>query len=212
MKREEKERLKNEIFDINNALSKEELEISDTPKYKEIQKSIDELREGKREDSIRYQMLEREVYMKYGLSGYGFYRGFRLGDIKSSVKQGIKVGLGMTNVKSIEDNIIKIVKEMIAKDLKEPKIEKLNQKNLKAEGKINKLVRDKDNLIKDGTEILNKKRNKLRKELWERKPTNDKKLKKQIEEADEKVKNLPHYLPKIIKEVNRRLILDGVEK
>ncbi len=38
----------------------------------------------------------------------------------------------------------------------------------------------------------------------------NKKIEKQKKEANKKVENLPNYLPNIIKEVNRRLILDGV--
>ena len=209
MKREEKDRLMKEVVDINRSINEKQSEIMNTPEYEKIKEAINELQEGKRGDSIKHKELTDEVYHKYGLRLYRYY-GVRLGDIKPSVKQGIKVGLGMTSVKSVEDNIVRIVKEMIAEDLKNPKIEELRQKNLKEEEKINKLVNDKKKLIEDGTALLTKKKNKVYDELYYRKPIINKKLEKQRKEANEKAKNLPNYLPNIIKEVNKRLILDGI--
>jgi len=211
MKREEKLRLENEIVYINNTIQAEEKKIRDTPKYKEIEDKISKIKEDRQIDSIEHTTLTREVYKKYGIFGYSYYYRFRLSDIRSSIKQGIKVGLGMKTIESIKDNIVRIVKVMIAEELKNPKIEKLKQKLLELDKKIQKLRDCKEKLIFKDTNIFLKQRKVIYDKLDNPKPNfKSKKIEKQIKEANEKIKNLPLYMPKIIKEVNRRLILDGV--
>lgn len=214
MKKEEKEKFEIEINEINQTISNKETEIMHSHAYKNIEKSISELKEGKNGDTIKYQEFKKEIYGKYTIDSWWVYYGLKLSNIKSSVKQGIKVGLGMKNVKSIEDNILNIVRELINKELENPKIEELKQKILKVDDEMKKLRNNKNKLIDNGLIKLREKRDKVIKEFEKKKNTKvkDKKLEKQKKEAEEKVINLPNYLSKITQEVNKRLILDGIKK
>ena len=80
--------------------------------------------------------------------------------------------------------------------------------NIEEIRKEKKKIIDNDNGLND----LIKNREKIYGDCNKKSILKNKKLIRGQKEVEEKVKYLPKYLPKIINEVNRRLILDGVEK
>ena len=211
MNREEKIKFNEKLSQINEEIKFKEQEIVKGEKYQSTEVSIDKLVEDRSADNFKYNSIKKDIYKKYtDRGGYSFYMGIKLSEIKPAVKKGIKVGLGAKNIKSIEYHIIEIVRELINVELKIPQTDKLYKKILIFDEKLNKLRKKKEELIKNGIKDLEKLRMKFLEDEDKKKSLKNVKLREQKKEIDEKMKNLPKYLPQIIENVNRRLILEGV--
>lgn len=216
MVEKEKEKLEIELAEVNKEIRIKEIEIEKSREYKILEDSENDLLRKKNEKDSEYDKLSLEVYKKYThrtpyLNYYQFHE-IKLNEIKSSVKQGIKIGLGAKNIKSIEDIIVRIVKGLIKDDFKNPQMEDLKDSISLTNKEISKLRKEEVKLLDDGLILLKNKKANIMKEINREKINEDKRMKKLKDEADIKMKELPKHLPKIISEINRRLILDGVNK
>lgn len=211
MNREEKIKFNEKLSQINEEIKFKEQEIVKGEEYQSTEDLMSELSRDRSADNFRYNSIKKDIYKKYtDRGGYSFYMGIKLSEIKPAVKKGIKAGLGAKNIKSIEYYIIGIVKELINVELKIPQTDKLHKKILIFDEKLSKLRKKKEELIKNGIKDLEKLRMKFLEDEDKKKSLKNVKLREQKKEIDEKMKNLPKYLPQIIENVNRRLILEGV--
>ena len=212
MAKQDKEKIEKEIDKLNQEIQSKENEIFDSSEYKEKQKNIDKLiKADSYDDRINHRNLTNSVYRRY-MDNWHSYKGVRLQDVKPSVKQGIKTGLGMKNLKEIENHIVRITKGLIEEDLKNPKMEELRNKILDVSLKIDKTREEMRGILDRGLNKLREEKAKLVREVNKERTDKEKKIKVGQREADEKINNLGDYLPKIIKDINRRLILDGIKK
>lgn len=212
MKKEEKVKFNEKLNNYNHLIQSEEEKAIKSKEYQLIESAITELKADKRDSNLKYTEIKRNIYEKYVYGNYGYGMGIKLDDIRSSVKQGIKRGLGAKNIKSIENYIVNIVKELINRELRTPYIKELHNNLLKSSKEISEL-RDKGyDLVEEKIKDIKEKRRKFLEKSEREKILKDKKLDKQKREVDKKVENLSSYFPQIIKEVNKRLILDGIEK
>lgn len=212
MKEEVKEKLKKELNEIDVKIRLKEHKIKNNPPYLLIEETLEERYGMKGEIDIKLTDLKTQVYHRYGWSfrwGYNF-GGHKFKDIKPSVKQGIKEGLGVKSIKGIEDYLVKIVKNLIERDLNNPKIKELEKKVGDFNEEIEKLKKYKDKLIDEGLKILKDKRIKIYKKMTKEDDIKEKELVKKKAEVEVKVNNLSQYMENIVGEVNKRLILDSI--
>lgn len=207
-----KEEIKKELLQIDEKMKLEKIQRENSSEYKSLITTIKGLYSKEEEVGMELRKLEKEVYVKYIDNYWGY--GFKSRDIKSFVKQGIKKGLGITSVAFINEyDLRKIVKELFNKDLKEikPQTDKLIDK-IKEIDKLIKKEKDNKEKLMVGLNFLIKQRKKIEDRLYEEENIKNKKIGQKKEEVSIQInKNLPKFMDKIIKEVNRRLILENLK-
>lgn len=212
----EKEKLEKELEEIDEKMKLKEIEIKNSSEYKLLETTKEELYSKQSDKERELRKLKKEIYLKYvtRLDGRMFGVGFRTGNIKSSVKQGIKAGLGIPNV-SLVDNYgwKRIVNQLIDKDL-----EKIKKQTDKLQSEITdtytKLKRcyDSEEKLMGGLNALEKQRKKISNKLNAKKYLKEKGMKKWRKEVDKFLKDgSPEVMDKIGEEINRRLILENLE-
>ena len=210
MKKEEKEKLENKLKKIDEEIQLKESEIKNSPPYLLEEEIIKENYSKLNSIEKEIRTLKNEVYNKY-IGGFYWGRGFNVGDIKPTIKQGIKRGLGVKSLEEINTHLVTIVKELIAKELDTPQIKELMNKGAELNEELNKLRFKRDKILLDGVQILKQKKRRLMKTLTQEADREGYKLKKKKAEAKTKFNNLPKYIEKITKEVNRGLMLDSLK-
>jgi len=212
-----KEKLQKKLEQIDEKLNLKRVEIRNSKEYKLLEKTKDNLGIERRKKEQELRQLEKPIYNKYIKGYYMGWRGleFKPKDIKSSVKQGIKKGLGIKNVLFIgEYNIKKIVMKLIEKDLEKvkPQIDKLKIE-IKGFGRQFDICYNKDDeLFIKGLDSLTKQRKKIVNKLNEKEILKNKRIEENRKIVDIKIeKNLSKFMNKITKEVDKRLILEGLK-
>ena len=134
----DKEKLEKELKEINEKLKLKRIQIQNSPEYQLLKTTQTDLWKERLELETKLRNLKKQIYKKYvhnPLSNWGI--GFKIKDIKSSVKQGIKTGLGMTSVNFIDKyDLKKIVKQLIDRDL-----EKIKTQTDKLSGEVKDIDR-----------------------------------------------------------------------
>ena len=211
-----KEKLEKEARKIEGKLKIKETKIKDSPEYKLLATTSKDLWKKRLELERELKDLRKPIYLKYAnrvLNGWtGIF--FKQDSIKSSVKQGIKTGLGLTNVSFIDkSDLKKIVTQLIERDLEKIEAQTDNLKSKIKERNIQiKKYDDKENKLMRGLDALKKQREMINKKLNEKEYLKDKRIRDKRKEVKIKInKNLPDFMDKIVKEVNKQLILDGLE-
>ncbi len=215
MKKEDKAKLNVELGEIRRKKILANARIKNSPEYKQIEKTQEELGNKLKEQKNKEVILTNPIYKKYVYNAYnlnGYFRGFEPNNIKSSVKQGIKKGLGITNVTLINEYDLRdIVKQLVDRDLEEIK-EQTDEVKHKIEditAQLKKGYEKKDRLTVGKLNLLDKQEAKLWNKLTsEKMAVEEKKRQLRI-----KIKNnLPKFMDEIAKEVDKRLILEGLEE
>ena len=214
MKKEIKEKLEEELEQIESKIRLKEKEIINSSECKLLIKTKDELWKKKNENQRELRNLEKPIYKKY-VNKLSWGYGFDTKDIKSSVKQGIKKGLGITNVSFIDDyNLNGIVQKLINKDLEKIKTQKdkLIIKTNEFDKQIDKNYNERKKLMDNGINALTKQRKKIDDKLNEQENLKYKRTKEKRKEVEIKIKNnLPKLIDNIVREVNKELIVEGLE-
>jgi hypothetical protein len=167
----------------------------------DIRKKEEEMRKIKREISDKYIKDYRDAY---------YHLTFAVQGIKSSVKMGIKRGLGVKYVSDIsDDDLIGIVKKLIQDDLEKMDTKELTEGITKMEIEVSSLEEEKRNIMTKEIEPFIEKRKEVAKRLVEKmlgKESEKKETRKIVE------KKLPELMDKIRKEVQKGLLLDGITR
>ena len=143
MKKEIKEKLEKEIKEISEEIRLKEIEIKENPPYLLAEEIMKEKIDEKDKIEKEINTINQEISQKYTGRRWSYYRGLKFSDIKPSVKQGIKKGLGVTNITIIKDNIVRIVKQLMNKDIEDLGREELKKKGEDFNEEIRKLRSDK---------------------------------------------------------------------
>jgi len=211
MKQTQKE-LKEDLDKINSEIDFLN-DYSNNPDRKKLSVIYDEISVKRQEQrKIKRTITRRYVRANHNNVWIGGARFdyVEINNIKPSVKQGIKRGLGIKFISSAEgDDIVKAVKNLIKEDL-----EKTNYNDL--ENDISKKHFEKTNinneLKRKGLELREKKQ-KIENELNKEQIEKDNKIKKEKEAIVKMVKeNLSEYMSNIRKEVEKGLMLDNLNE
>ena len=211
----DKEKLKEDLYKVESKIRLKRNEIGDSPEYKLLDTTQNDLLKRKQDMSSKLKRLIKPIYLKYinTFSWWGRYR-FKEKDIKSSVKQGIKNGLGITSVAFIfEGGLTRIVKQLIENDLKEHKteIDKLESEIKEMGIQYDKFQGEKLELMKEGVKLFEEQANKIYNKMNEKEILKKKRIERKQKEVKEQMDNhLPKFMNKITKEVTKRLILEGL--
>ena len=214
MKKEDKDKLNEELKKIREKKLLANARIKNSPEYKQIEKTKTELSEKLREQRRKGITLKNPIYKKYvydAYNSYDYFRGFKPNNIKYSVKQGIKKGLGITNVALINEYDLRdIVKQLVNRDLEEIKeqIDEVKYETEDIDAQLKKCYNKQDKLMVKKSNPLKKQETRLWNKLTsEKRAVEEKKRQLRI-----KIKNnLPKFMDEIAKEVDKRLILEGLE-
>ena len=211
MDKEKLKELTKEIDELDDKVKLKSIQIVNSPEYKQIngiQKGLSEKLSEKRKEE---RILKEPIYKKYASNVRKDFFGkwvFKTNNIKSSVKQGIKKGLGVTSIALINEyDLHDIVTQLINKDLKKTKANKLDLEIENIDTKIQKCRCDKEKLINGLLNPLKKKKERIFNELNSQKRIIEEKKRKLRKEV---AQNLPKFMNKITKEIDRRVILEGL--
>ena len=212
----DKEKLKKDLDNIEREIRLKRTEIINSPEYRLLEADKQDLGEEKNNISRELNKLRRPIYLKYVTSFYGWGNYiFRTQNVKSSVKQGIKKGLGITSVAFIYEHDLKnIVSQLIEKDLEKEKIkiDKLESKLKKIKEQFNIIYDNKDKLMTKELSKLTKQAKKIYDKLHEKENLKNQRMERKQKEVKIQIDNhLPKFMDKIIKEVNKRLILENLK-
>ena len=204
--------LEKELKQIDEKLRLKNIQLKESPKYKLLEDN--ELWRKKNDKERESRLLERYIYQKYIIKPQSKWgEGFYIKNIKSAVKQGIKDGLGTTNVLFINEYDLRmIVKQLIDKDLEKIKTKtdvlRNEIKDINAKIQIN--IEEKKKLVDASLNRLRKQRIKINNKLNQKEYLKNKRIEEKQKEVKIKVNDLPKFMDKIIKEVDKRLILESL--
>ncbi len=214
-KKEEREKIKEELEEIDEKIRLKTNQVINSPIYKSLEDTQKELENKSREKRKEIKVLEAPIYKKYAYritgENYGWGLSFHTKEIKSSIMQGIKKGLGITNVALINEyDLRNIVEQLIDKDLENVKkqTDKLHLEIKKTYTQTQECYKNKEKLKNKGLNVLEKQAQKVYDELNSQKVIKEEKKKKLRIKIK---KHLPKFMDKIINEVNKQLILDGLK-
>ena len=208
--KENKEKLEKELEEIDEEIEKKQKETYSSSKYKLLKEKETNLWKETAEKNRELRKLRRTTYGKY-IKDYRFYRYLDITRIKSSVKQGIKRGLGVKHINLIDNfDIVVIVEQLVKEDL-----EKTNEKEMisdisKIDKKIERIRENKKRLGSD-MDTLTKKRRRIYDKLYKEKSYRDKIKEKKRKEVSKILKEQPKVINKIRGKVERGLLLDALE-
>jgi hypothetical protein len=196
MNQENREKLQKELIGINE-------KINNLYVKSEEEKNLYTSR-GEKERELG--KIRKPIYLKY-VKKYPM-RSWK-GNIKSSVKQGIKVSVGAKNLREIgEWGMISLVKRLIVEDLKGTDTEKISLEIKKINDVIDKINKKEA----EEQDILRKKREEIYYQLNKERMDKEKEKERGIEEIKKAISNLsPEGFEKMKKEVNRRLIIEKLQ-
>ena len=205
-KKEKIEEIQQEINKLDEQIKEQQPKINDSPEMEGVYHALGLVyeKQGLKEDELRKVVNEAsEKYMMEKRYRRRWKNRPEFEEIKSSVKRGIKNGLGVKFMNQIKDeDMVRIVEELIKKDL-----EKTNANEIEKEIEA----------IKKEAETLEIKRNEMRKpldELYEKKTKLFLELRNQKNKKEEakkvEVGKLDELLPNIIREVNKSMIIDSL--
>lgn len=209
MKKKIERKLQQELDSLEKKIIFERSQIEQSQDYL-LMKNI--CRDKSKEQSLastEIETLRNQTYKKY-MSIYRRYGRCRLQDIKPSIKQAIKKGLGEKNIKVIEYHLVGIIKRLVDMDLKETNIKELMEKSVDINKDLQKLNLNREQFVLNKLKILESKCNKIYKILQKDEIAKNKKLEKGKAEVKIKMEHIQDYMGNIIKEVNKRLILNGL--
>lgn len=208
----DREKLKKELNEIDKKILIERIQINNSPEFKLLETTKDNLWIKYNEKEGELRDLKRQIYKKYIFKlNTSWGRSFEIKNIKPSVKQGIKAGLGITNLLFLEKYELRdITKQLIKKDLEEINANKLTKEVRDSYSQIGKYNDDTIKLLK-GLDSLAKQRKDVHNKLHKKAYLQEKRIEKGKKEVKIKIENLSKYMDKIIKEVNKRLILEALE-
>jgi hypothetical protein len=158
--KEVKEKLKKEINQIDEKIKLKNIQIDNSPEYKLIKITREDLSEKRWGMEKELKDLKEPTYLKY-VHKTGWRYSLKVKDIKSSVKQGIKKGLGITNVSFINEyDLMKIIQRLIDTDLEKiiPQIDKLQSGIRDIDTKIDKSYDETNRLRRNGVNALKNQR------------------------------------------------------
>ena len=209
MNKEETEELRKKIEKLYTKKQEVVVKVRNSSEYQKLDIKYCAILKIRREIDSEIYAIKKKVTEKY-LTRYSMYRGVRFEDIKSSVKQGIKIGLKVKNTVDIGDNIVRVVKYLIERDKKKGGIyEKEKVKNIKYT-EYSKIRNKKDVLILDKTGVIEKQIKAIENKINAERIARDKIVQERRIEAQGKINTLDDYIEDIDKEINKRLILDGL--
>lgn len=157
----------------------------------------------------RLKELRKPIFQRY-LWQYPLRNGNWIKSIKSSVKEGVKRGLGVKFLNQIhEDTIIKVVKELIKEDLG-----KTNEPEIILEiSKINKEINNNHQIHEDKRKVLKERKEEINYELNKEEINKERAKEEKKKEVDKMVKEkLPELMGKIRDEVGKGLVFDALKK
>lgn len=206
--------LEKKLNQIDEKIKLKKLRIEISPRYRLFGDTQKDLEGEKWEAERELRELKKQIYEKYIHNPKTKWNGFvEIKNIKSFVNQGIKRGLEITNILFINKyDLIKIVKQLINKDLEKIKTQtdKVESKIREIDVQIKKCIDEKMKPMK-GLNALIKQGKRIYKKLNEKEHIKNRKTEKQKKEVEIKIKTLPKFMDKIIKEVNKGLILENLE-
>ena len=159
------------------------------------------------------KILKKQIYKKYlgefHLSRWSMLR-VEQTNIKSSVKRGIKRGLGAKYLNQIyEGNFVRIVNKLIEEDLQKTDYPRLK----KGVREINKKLKIEHRRVDSERKPLKEKIEKLSYKLNKEKIDKERKKRKEMTDIGIIIeKKLPELLPKIRQEITKELILEGLNE
>ena len=212
MKKAEREKFEGDLRKIDLEIEDRKKDIEDSPQYKEIFIEQQRVRKEEYENRKKVDSLKNKIYGKYVIK-----RSYRWNltakNIKHSVKQGIKRGLGVKNLGYVgEQNIPSIVHRLIREDYKASEMDKLLTE-MNELGKRSGELYDKKQIIKkEGVKPLIAKQREILKKLNATELLAQKKKEKKTRKIDKLLKENPsEIMDKVRKEVRKGLILDALE-
>ena len=196
-----------ELKEILEQIKLEDNRVRETPEYISLSKEINDRYSQANKIDYQLRRLRGTIAGKYVSirHHFGYSDRWDIYDVKSSVKAGIKRGLGIKHICLInDDDIVKVVKEIIKKDLEntDEKImqDKLGSLRREEEAKLN----EREILFKEYRSLVAK-RDTIMTKLNSKDCIKEQKKKENSKFIAEK---LPEFINNIQKEVNKELMLD----
>jgi hypothetical protein len=208
-KQQDKEIKKKAIEEIKKQIEIEENKVRNNPEVRKLDDEVSELYNKQQEKRLEFRTIKNQITRQYISNQRYLWKWagrFDAKDIKPSVKEGIKNGLGAKFLNQISDtDMITVVQELISKDL-----EKTNSK---------KLELDIDNIQKeiDVAEDKRKEFNKVIDELNDKRlelynDLNKKETPKQKEINRVVLDKLDELIPKIKSEVTKSMMVETLQE
>lgn len=195
---------------IFKEVNKKNDEIINSPKYQFLNDKKSNLWKETWKKNEELRKLRKRISEKY-VTDFRSHKFLSINKIKSSVKQGIKRGLGVKHINLIEErDIINIVVKLIENELEKSNEKEILSEKLKLTEEIDKIIKNQKELLLE-VDILRGKGYKLRNSLNRDKVYLDKNKQKKRKEVGEIIKkDLPKFMGKIKKEVERGILLDNL--
>lgn len=207
-----KEELEKELKEIDEKIRKKGEEIKNSQEFKSLENDSRNLWRNRNDKETEFKRLEDTIYKKYKIDLYPHRLRLETKNIKSSVKAGIKRGLGVKYINLIDDDdIIRIVKQLIMEDFQKVDNKALIFEISKIDEKLKRIDEEKEKLI-NGVNIFIEKRKEIVDKLY--KEGNEKEeIKKKKRDETHKIieEKLPILMEKIRKEVMKGLVLDNLK-
>jgi len=199
--KENREELIKELRKINDKISKlRKQRYNGKPVEKYYAEEYDKERELRK--------IKKPTYEKYFVE-YPIRNGRWLKNLKSPVKQGIKVDLGVKYLNLIyEEDILSVVRLLIKEDL-EKTDEKIINLDIK---KINEKIDNFHKQIGKREEVLEKKAKEISYELNKKEIDKGREIEEKRNQTKMKInEQSPELMKKIRGEVNKRLVMDNLK-
>ena len=182
----------------------------ETNEYKSLFGDRNKIRTERREMDRQSNLIDKGIYRKYFKEVRTYRIDKRSDNIISSVKQGIKRGLGLKFLKDVEDKIFERITQEIIDE------ERGNNNQLSELSKKWDILNDKENKIDYKIESLKKEKlgtwKEKIEEIYEKIKEEQKKERVKKEATTNSfLRNKEDFMDKIKIEVNKGLILDSLE-
>jgi hypothetical protein len=206
-KKEQIELKKKAIEKIDEEIKVEEQKRRDNPEVKSLNDKVRTLYDKQRIKEDKFRVIKNTItkqYLSTERYRWRFGGSFDAKDIKSSVKVGVKNGLGAKFLNQIsDDDMVRVVKGLISKDL-----EKTNAKELELDirnfSKEITIIEDKIKVFEKPEDELYNKKHELIRDLKRKGSPKQKELSQVV------VDKLDELIPKIKEEVTKSMIVDSL--
>jgi len=214
------EKTKEQIeVELKKTLEKINLEIkalndySNNPDRKKLSVIYDKMSDKRSEQRAIKQKIRSRYLKAQGRNVWGWRRNsisMEMKNIVSSVKQGIKRGVGIKYISSADEkDILKVVKSLIDEDLKQTNYNELETEILKLDKEQKKIE---DELNKKDSELELKKQ-KIEDELNKEQTEKDNAIKKQKEDISKMInEKIINNMENIRREVEKGLMCDALSQ
>jgi len=208
-------RLNRELREINEKISLKNKEVINSEEYKLLNKLGKELYHKINKLDEERKALEKPIYKKYVNIVYSDWNGkYKVDKINHYVKKGIARGLGILNMVHInKEGYRNVIKQLIKNDLSKLKgeIERLEKDRKNFDLELKKNYEQVTKMQEEATKHLVDKRLKICSKLNKKEKDREERIEKNQREAKIRInKHLPHYMDKIINEVDKQLILEKI--